>query len=307
MKGHSGQAAMEYMLIVGLVMLITVPTVFLFYKSASDSSKQIDFAQVEKFGRNVISTVETVYYLGYPSRIVIEERLPNNVESISIDQDPTTGTYLLAIAIGTKAGVTNLTFPTQVNMLAAFGENDITPGIKNVRIEAKSGIGGQLFTAISFDGPLSRVFVTSITYDGNLGGITGANEICQQHADSSSLSGIWKAWLSNSTDNARDLIPDGTYIRVDDARIANNIDDLTDETIANPIQIDETGSDVGAVSVWTGTGSDGILDNDCNEWEATTGNGMIGDSSATNGEWTESTAPPSASCGTTHAIYCFEQ
>src|SRR5215212_6677746 len=45
-------------------------------------------------------------------------------------------------------------------------------------------------------GPCS-VFLSSITYDGNLGGLSGADAKCQGLAAVAGLPGIYKAWLSD--------------------------------------------------------------------------------------------------------------
>ena len=54
-----------------------------------------------------------------------------------------------------------------------------------------------------------KVFVTSIGYDGNLGGLAGADAKCMTRAAAGNLSGTYKAWLSSSTVNAKDRITDG--------------------------------------------------------------------------------------------------
>jgi len=53
-----------------------------------------------------------------------------------------------------------------------------------------------------------RVFVTSSSWNGNLGGLSGAGAKCQQAADAAGLGGTWVAWLSDSTYDAKDRIPD---------------------------------------------------------------------------------------------------
>jgi len=42
------------------------------------------------------------------------------------------------------------------------------------------------------------VFATSTLQNGNLGGLAGADQICQEHADAAGLLGSFKAWLSDS-------------------------------------------------------------------------------------------------------------
>jgi len=140
---------MEYLMTVALISIVVIPTAFLFYNYASDSAEEIDQAQIDKFGREVLSTAETVYYLGQPSRIVIEERLPANVEGIGILQDSSTGTYVLSIDVRTRSGIVNFTYPTQVNIAGSFGAEDVSEGIKNVRIESAPMIGDNAIVTIN--------------------------------------------------------------------------------------------------------------------------------------------------------------
>ncbi|MFH0852768.1 MAG: hypothetical protein V1845_04190 [bacterium] len=46
-----------------------------------------------------------------------------------------------------------------------------------------------------------NVFVTNNTYDGNLGGLVGANQKCQAEAETKGLNGIWKALIGLSSEN----------------------------------------------------------------------------------------------------------
>ncbi|MBW7954818.1 hypothetical protein H3C61_03320 [Candidatus Gracilibacteria bacterium] len=55
------------------------------------------------------------------------------------------------------------------------------------------GIGGATGT--------KRVFLTKATYNGNLGGVAGADAKCQSVANGASLGGNWKAFISDSTSN----------------------------------------------------------------------------------------------------------
>ncbi len=54
----------------------------------------------------------------------------------------------------------------------------------------------------------SRVFVTSAQFAGNLGGLAGADAICQGAANSGNLGGTWLAWLSTESVDAIDHIQD---------------------------------------------------------------------------------------------------
>ena len=153
MSSKSGQAATEYLMVVALISIVIIPTTFLFYNYASDSAEEIDHAQIDKFGRDLVATAETVYYLGSPSKIVFEGRLPANVENIGIVQDQVSGTYLLSIDVRTKSGLVNFTYPTQVKISGVFTEPDISEGIKRVRIESRAATEGANYVKFSFRPP----------------------------------------------------------------------------------------------------------------------------------------------------------
>lgn len=157
------------------------------------------------------------------------------------------------------------------------------------------------------------VFVTSQTYNGNLGGLTGGDAKCQTRADAqNSLSIVknktWKAWLSTSSQNAIDRITNEKYVRIDGQIIANDKNDLINSTIAHPINITEindiiTGSEQ---RVWTGTETNGqgafdtCLDWTKNDFSMDGEEGAV----ASTSEWTSGTANE---CAKLNKLYCFEQ
>jgi len=129
------------------------------------------------------------------------------------------------------------------------------------------------------------IFVTDDTFDGNLGGLEGANEKCQSAADATGnreLSGTWMAMLSDDSFNLVYLMlhvsdPYGTnyisndapFYRMDGQMIANNISDLFDGSIEVPININEYNDTITTApsSVWTGSNeTGGSVENTCDYW-----------------------------------------
>ena len=111
---------------------------------------------------------------------------------------------------------------------------------------------------------VKTVFVTTATFDGNLGGLAGADEKCQAAADASSIvpSGTYRAWLSDSTGSPSTrfqrstgpyVLPDGTIIA------AHGYADLTNGTLNAPIDQTETGGPTSppGTTVWSNTASAG--------------------------------------------------
>ena len=106
----------------------------------------------------------------------------------------------------------------------------------------------------------SIMFVTSQSWAGwDLNGLSGADEKCQAAADSGGLPGTYKAWLSDSTTDARDRLvhSPGFYARPDGELLADGWDELTSGTLRAFPWIDELQSSPYGERVWTGTGIDG--------------------------------------------------
>jgi len=156
-----------------------------------------------------------------------------------------------------------------------------------------------------------RAFVTSLGYSGDLGGIAGADAECNSLAASAGMAGLWAAWLSTPAVNAWERISDAEYRRVDGALIAVSLDDLVDGTIANPINLTESGLLSGKY-VWTGTDAAGNYaghnDDNCGQWSNgwSSGYGKVGYSNRTNGEWTNSDGAACNLCCPNPGLYCFE-
>ncbi|MEZ4448662.1 MAG: DUF4215 domain-containing protein [Nannocystaceae bacterium] len=160
----------------------------------------------------------------------------------------------------------------------------------------------------------SRVFVTSGIYSGNLGGIVGADQKCQAHAQQVGLPGIWRAWISvdklDDSPAVRFKKSNGPYLRLDGAVIATGWGDLIDGQLLAPIDITEKGVPAtGANAVWTNTSASGVPANQvshCSSWQ--TGSpgvdGRIGSRIVVNSGWSAGAIAP---CASSAHLYCFEE
>jgi hypothetical protein len=165
---------------------------------------------------------------------------------------------------------------------------------------------------------VSRVFVTRDTYSGALGGLSGADAICQKIANDTGLGGSWKAWLSNRTTSVASRFKHSQYpyILLNGLVIANNWTDLTDGSIQYPInmtqyQLDLTDSPYPLV--WTNTLSNGELnssysDRTCQNWTSGwSGNvykAYVGLRLQTNNQWSGAHLE---NCSIDARLYCFDQ
>ncbi len=157
------------------------------------------------------------------------------------------------------------------------------------------------------------VFVTSAEFLGNLGGLAGGDAKCKTAADASTFDGgklqgrTWRAWLSTSTVDAKDRIPDTEYRRVDGTTVvANDKTDLLDGALDAAIDSQEDGTPA-FDAAWTGTNDNGTKTSEhCFNW-ATSGStlhGNVGQTSQANAGWSRITA--TNRCNVVAPLYCFE-
>jgi hypothetical protein len=170
------------------------------------------------------------------------------------------------------------------------------------------------------------IFISSQSFEGNLGGLAGADAKCSALASAAALSGTYAAWLSTSSVNAgsRFGAPGATYALVDGTPVAGSLADLTDGTILVGISLDENGVPTNS-RAWTGTapagtacfqgsggncnlaspGNDGLVRTACEDWTvAVPGSEAVTGYLATNGAWT---LEGDRACPDFHRLYCVEQ
>lgn len=184
-----------------------------------------------------------------------------------------------------------------------------------------------------------RVFVTSTKYNGNLGGLYGADTKCQERANAANLGGIWKAWLSSQTISSSSRLNHSNfpYKLLNGTIIANDWTQLisTDKTIFAPINFSELKTIVND-HVWTNTNDIGGIrnitpENTCFSWTSASSSygGFVGDSRLTYqivtwtdptntvithlfNQWTDAQGVGSgyndySYCNNSLPLYCFEQ
>jgi hypothetical protein len=158
-----------------------------------------------------------------------------------------------------------------------------------------------------------RVFVSSGTYSGNLGGHAGADTTCQSLATAGSLGGTWMAWVSDSTGSPNRNFTKATmgYRLLDGALVAANFTALTGGTLSHAIDIDQTGASLASATgtaafTWTATSTGGMsMGDSCTQFTSSSATGQVGSCTSTSGTWTN--ASTTEACSATHHLYCFEQ
>ncbi len=227
--------------------------------------------------------------------------------SLSLSGVPANVTYNLTPSGGYPSFTATLVFTASVSAV---------PGTYNIVVTATGGGDVETVPITLSVVDAKIVFVTSTTQNGALGGLSGADNICQTRAGAAGLSGTYKAWLSTTSVNAKDRISDGLYVRTDGQTIAVSKADLIDGSISVPINRDEFGNiPSGETQVFTATNEFGVkwvfdsfpsINYSCVDWTTSSNpydhTGQMG---STNSNWTQGSA--GQGCANARRLYCFKQ
>ncbi len=254
--------------------------------------------------------------------------LPSLVDNIGLDAEDVCNVLLKHVSVSKKKvnrknasaiallDIASLTVEDDSKFPVGIGSNGVTINYEGAITEpdvfTQNGVIHFINSVIQDAPSVARVqvFVTSADYNGNLGGVGGGDSKCSSVASHVNLPGTWTAWLSaDDGSNARDRIQDGEYQLLDGTVVANSLADLTDGTLNNPINIDENGSSLDSVPVWTGTSVAGSLEGDTcptdsGSWRRQTdeSQGQVGNSALSDAGWTSA---GDSSCADRGHLYCF--
>ena len=196
---------------------------------------------------------------------------------------------------GANAGdFTIVTDNCGTNDLAAGGGTctvllSVTPsaaGARTMTLSRTCAVGGAVSTtadAIEVNRPM-YVFISSVSYDGNLGGLTGADNLCNSLGAAGTLSGplnkTWKALLSKTTGgvvNAKDrFVWTGPMFDLNGVMVTRDPSawPWIDAGANSEIGVNESGGGPDDSYVWTGSTVNGVTRGagfDCNDWSDATG------------------------------------
>lgn len=182
--------------------------------------------------------------------------------------------------------------------------------------------------------PVKKVFLTSQSFSANLGGLAGADAICQKLGATLAPSATFKAWLSSTQAAPADRFsamargPQTRYVLPDGTVVAEGWAELTSGQLRHPIDQTELGKPhpggtngckgQSEPSVWTATLSNGTADGDrtskgCSDWTvgalAANAQAIWGKAASTT-EWSTNATCNNFganTCNRKAALYCFEQ
>lgn len=157
------------------------------------------------------------------------------------------------------------------------------------------------------------MFVTSSSYNGNLGGLAGADAKCNALANAAGLGTGWKALLSDSRTDARSRINiSGPVQDMSGAVLAADAQQFWSGNLKQKVALDQNKRSVGTKIVFTGTVAGGARHSGpahCGDW--TTGSGFAGAQAGrtdfSDKRWLQiydASSSPSHACSNMSNLYC---
>ena len=128
MRERNAQVSVEYVIIIGFILFITIPLILIFYEHTSSTNDQVITSQVDKIAKKVVDSAESIYYLGEPSKTRIKVYMPTNVKEVIIYEKE------IVFKVKTRSGITDISQLSPVNI---SGSISATKGIQYISIESK--------------------------------------------------------------------------------------------------------------------------------------------------------------------------
>ncbi|MFH1174519.1 MAG: hypothetical protein V1725_05255 [archaeon] len=82
-KHNYGQAAMEYLLIMGFAFLLLIPVIIIYLSHTQAINDDVSLSQAAKVLDEMLSTIEGVHYYGAPTTKTIKAYMPQRVIAIA--------------------------------------------------------------------------------------------------------------------------------------------------------------------------------------------------------------------------------
>jgi hypothetical protein len=151
--------------------------------------------------------------------------------------------------------------------------------------DASDGASGDGDSTAAIDPTSLSFFVSSMgsgTRGGNFGGLEGADALCQELAEAAGAGArTWHAYLSTTTENARDRIGTGPWYNFAGDMVAADVESLHTDGLANGSDgepqhvLTEYGAEVPIgedYDILTGSTEEGTLyeERNCNDWTSDT-------------------------------------
>ena len=114
-RNAKGQSSFEYIALVAMVLIFVVAGVGIIYSHSKGQTDDVQMRSIESIGRDIINSVEKVYYIGGDSWETLKVNVPNNVRDMYILNNNE-----LVIEFESYNGVNEAVFFSDINITTPY-------------------------------------------------------------------------------------------------------------------------------------------------------------------------------------------
>ncbi len=118
---------MEFLMILTLTLMLTIPLIILFFNESRDASEQVNLAQLGQVTRRLVGSAEAVHALGEPTSVVLQVYIPSGVNGSLI-----TGREI-NVFVYNKDKLVTVSDTASMNLSGSFST---TQGVHSIRVTA---------------------------------------------------------------------------------------------------------------------------------------------------------------------------
>lgn len=115
-----GQVSNELLIVVGFILLLFIPLMFVMYLKLADANADLSVLQAHFSAARIAYLVNAIGYMGEGSSIISEIYVPNNVRKVSIEGNE------VVFTVGLQSGDSDVVQPTSFRI--ADGRAITSPG-----------------------------------------------------------------------------------------------------------------------------------------------------------------------------------
>jgi hypothetical protein len=137
------QAAIEFLIVIGVAFTMLLPAIFMFSEYSESSNQLVMKSQLNRIGKELISSVESIYYYGENSKTTLKISFPDNVKSVHLNpmEPPASNLTEIVFNISIFGGTNSVVFFSDVNITANFTadydmEEAVSEGMKTFIVQS---------------------------------------------------------------------------------------------------------------------------------------------------------------------------
>lgn len=128
MLKRMGQISIEYLVVIAFVSVLVMSVLGIAYFYSSGVKDRVTFYHLEAFAGKVISSSESIFYSGSPSKAVINAYMPAGVKSVQVAGEN------IVFEVSTSSGVSRIAYGSKVPLTGMISSSE---GVQVINLTAE--------------------------------------------------------------------------------------------------------------------------------------------------------------------------